>query len=512
MNITRPTSRVSRPPGGKTSFSIAGDPIIDVHSTKTSQQAAAKAEAVEVETPAPAPAVVQKVAVEGKVGILIGGDKAVDALVSSITKALVLDGITGSIVSKVNDVSIIPFAAKKLSEKCDVMIVASIMTESNKDLAVSLQGTLAQMAANGSVPIVPGFVVQDSLLEAKAMLPIMSKNWSEAAYTVLKMQNGLVDFEAAPEEKVETPVKFTPEIEDVAALMKVLRASLKAHGARGIIGLSRKFKVIDDDNSGSVDLKEFTKAIKEHSLDWTAKQIKLVFDFFDQDKSGTISFDEFLVGVRGELNDRRRQLVLQAFEILDADHSGVVELNDIAAKYSADKHPDVIAGKRSKDDVLREFLDTFDTEEKDGKVSPGEFCKYYSNVSSSIDDDDYFELMIRNAWHISGGKGWCENSSCRRVLVGHKDGRQTVEEIKNDLGIGPNDKAKMVERLVAQGIDDIAYIEGNDGVKYTPGEPNPSPPTAASPMKPPRAGDSPPRPATGNRRRAAGGQSSIVIG
>ena len=31
---------------------------------------------------------------------------------------------------------------------------------------------------------------------------------------------------------------------------------------------------------------------------------------------------------------------------------------------------------------------------------------YYNNVSASIDNDDYFELMIRNAWHISGGEGW----------------------------------------------------------------------------------------------------------
>ncbi len=40
-------------------------------------------------------------------------------------------------------------------------------------------------------------------------------------------------------------------------------------------------------------------------------------------------------------------------QILDADKSGVVEINDIKAKYDASKHPDVIAHKRTADDVLR---------------------------------------------------------------------------------------------------------------------------------------------------------------
>ena len=53
----------------------------------------------------------------------------------------------------------------------------------------------------------------------------------------------------------------------------------------------------------------------------------------------------------------------------------------------------------------------------------------------------------------SGGEGWCANSTCRRVLVTHDDGSQTVEEIKNDLGITAEDKGAMKANLEAQGID-----------------------------------------------------------
>ena len=66
--------------------------------------------------------------------------------------------------------------------------------------------------------------------------------------------------------------------------------------------------------------------------------------------------------------------------------------------------------------------------------------------------------MIRNAWHISGGEGWCQNTTCRRVLVTHTDGRQTVEEIKNDLGIAADDKAAMIARLVEQVLLECVYF------------------------------------------------------
>lgn len=48
----------------------------------------------------------------------------------------------------------------------------------------------------------------------------------------------------------------------------------------------------------------------------------------------------------------------------------------------------------------------WDTLKKDSRVSLQEFEDYYKDVSASIDDDDYFELVIRNAWQLPGGQGW----------------------------------------------------------------------------------------------------------
>jgi hypothetical protein len=174
------------------------------------------------------------------------------------------------------------------------------------------------------------------------------------------------------------------------------------------------------------------------------------------------------------MNERRKKIVNIAFSILDTNGNGEIEPDELIGKYDASKHPDVMSGRRTEEDVLREFLETFDVGGvKDGVVTRQEFMNYYNNIGASIDDDDYFELMIRNAWHISGGEGWAANSSNRRVLVTHADGRESVEEIKNDLGLRSNDKDGMMSRLKSQGIN------GKDISMYGGYEEQPSPASRA---------------------------------
>lgn len=60
--------------------------------------------------------------------------------------------------------------------------------------------------------------------------------------------------------------------------------------------------------------------------------------------------------------------------------------------------------------------------------------------------------MIRNVWHISGGEGWCANTTCKRLLVTHGNGTQTVQEVKDDFDVNLKDTEAVKKLLIEQGI------------------------------------------------------------
>lgn len=200
-------------------------------------------------------------------------------------------------------------------------------------------------------------------------------------------------------------------------LMEHFRKKLAARGSRGIQGLGRSFKIADDDRSGNLGMDEFKKAIHDFRVGLKPEQSEKLFGVFDRDGSGTIDYEEFLRGVRGVMNDFRKGLAMKAFNIMDKDGSGVIEIDDIRQKYNAKHHPDVKAGKKTEDEILFEFIDTFEAhhtenaaDARDGRVSKSEWVEYYNNVSMSVDRDDYFELMMNNTWNLKGDrvtkKGW----------------------------------------------------------------------------------------------------------
>jgi hypothetical protein len=60
------------------------------------------------------------------------------------------------------------------------------------------------------------------------------------------------------------------------------------------------------------------------------------------------------------MNDKRKNTVILAYKKLDKDGNGVINVDDIKGRYNAANHPDVKMGKKTEEDVLYEFLDTFE--------------------------------------------------------------------------------------------------------------------------------------------------------
>ncbi len=67
--------------------------------------------------------------------------------------------------------------------------------------------------------------------------------------------------------------------------------------------------------------------------------------------------------------------------------------------------------------------------------------------------------VLRCSWHISGGSGWAENTTCKRVLVKFGDGREEVIEIKDDLGMRPDDLPAIKARLRKQGVTGFVDVK-----------------------------------------------------
>ena len=86
-----------------------------------------------------------------------------------------------------------------------------------------------------------------------------------------------------------------------------------------------------------------------------------------------------------------------------------------------------------------------------GKVAKNEFINYYTNISACIDNDDYFRILIRNAWHI-GGENTEENS--RKILVTRTDGSQVINFVLHLI----DTVLSCRRRILSKNIDTIQFL------------------------------------------------------
>ena len=93
-------------------------------------------------------------------------------------------------------------------------------------------------------------------------------------------------------------------------------------------------------------------------------------------------------------------MVNKAFNLLDKDGSGKVTVSDIIGIYDVSMNPEFIEGRKTKEEILSEFLNQFDGPRgnNDGVITKEEFFDYYTDLSMSTPSDEYFVRMMESTW------------------------------------------------------------------------------------------------------------------
>ena len=307
ITLKRPSTKVVSVPGGVSSISFGSDtppPPPSVVATTMERKTA-------VDIPVLiAPSVLPKLEItptKKAVGLAIAAPPGSELFITtSLATALAAIGITNVVVSHVGEPAILPFLVKNMVANCAVVLAVAALTTESAGVSASLTSALLQIGLDsGSCPVIPGVLAPSSLLELKAVMSNYATTWTNAVHSAIAIQQGALVANHVnthvSEEVLAAAVKvpITSGTTELDHLISDFRATLKQHGARGIVGINRSFRLADVDNSGYLDFAEFTTIIAQHTLHWTPEQVKSVFDSFDNNKDGKISHEEFVRAVRG---------------------------------------------------------------------------------------------------------------------------------------------------------------------------------------------------------------------
>jgi len=191
------------------------------------------------------------------------------------------------------------------------------------------------------------------------------------------------------------------QAESEADPVERLRQLCLSQGLTGILALGRWFRHMDDNGKKQLSEKEFLAGIRKTGMDITHEEAVIMFNRFNHGNHGRINIEEFLAAVRPPMSSTRRMIMEEAFNKIDKTGDGVVTLDDLKKVFSVQRHPLYITGEESEETIRKRFMIHFEEDAtKDGHVTHEEFLNFYSALSATIDEDSYFDLVMRQCYKL----------------------------------------------------------------------------------------------------------------
>ena len=192
-------------------------------------------------------------------------------------------------------------------------------------------------------------------------------------------------------------------------LLNSLRNFLIKRGNKSIFYLQRMLTNNDTRQNGLITLEQLNNIFRAYNFNIYYYDIKLLFDLFDKNKVGIIQYDNLIKGIVGTMNERRKNIIIKVYDSLNKDLYGYITIKEIKNKYNCYKHPEVIKGNKTHEEVYGDFLECIEiyreyicniNKKYNDFFSYNEFLEFFDELSMYINDDNYFEYLIYGCFEI----------------------------------------------------------------------------------------------------------------
>ena len=191
------------------------------------------------------------------------------------------------------------------------------------------------------------------------------------------------------------------DFDEVLKVINKAKDIINKRGVESIRSTGRIFRQFNSyDGKDKVNKDDFLFGLRESGINLPKEDQDKILAYFEKDHDGMINFSEFLVALRGKPNERRQAIIDKAFLKFDKEGDGLIDVTEIRQVYNCSKHPKVVSAEMSEEQVFSLFLKNFNDKNNIGKIDRKEWNDYYSAVSSSIENDDHFVIMMKTTWGL----------------------------------------------------------------------------------------------------------------
>ena len=227
-------------------------------------------------------------------------------------------------------------------------------------------------------------------------------------------------------------------------LLLLLQSKINKDNGITYYTFAQKLKLHEDRNDNTITLNSFYSSLRDINISFRLNDLTDLFNYIKKSNSNSNSIptEKILKLIQGELNQKRKNIIENSFSLIDKDKIGRVPLDIIKNIYNCKLHPDVYIGLKQEEDILKEFYYTFDIYcsiyNVKEYINSGEFLEYYSGISPSIVDDNYFEDILNGVWNNNIKRSKNINSLINDNLIVNKNYSEKYRKVLMENKINSN--------------------------------------------------------------------------